>query len=119
MKQITTQSDEGYLHIIGKFSLVKKNYGGEIVHEPRWEIRLYNTVSSAKPMPHYVEDDLIEMWNDRILVAQDGGFMFYADGNQPTQQDFHLGTWLPVVEPIFVFHVEGDPATITGKEEQE
>jgi hypothetical protein len=119
MKKITTEANEGYLHIIGEFGYVRKKYGDQVVHEPRWTINLFRTESSAKPMPHAIEDDRIEMWNTRILIAQDGGFMFYANTDEPMQQDFHLVTLLPIVEPIYVFYTVGDPATITGKEEQE
>lgn len=118
MKQITTEASEGYLHIIGRFDHIPKEYGGQVIHEPHWEIRLFNTKSNAMPKRKAVEDDLIEMWNTRILVAQHGGFMFYADGDSP-HKHFHLSTSLPLIEEIFVFHVEGDPATITGKEKQE
>jgi hypothetical protein len=124
MRQITTTEIEGYLHIVGRFEYVRKEYGGQAIHEPHWEILLFRTDTPAMPETAHgaegqvVEDDVIEMWNTRILVAQHGGFMFYADGDSP-QRSFHLSTSLPLVEEIFVFHVAGDPATITGKETQE
>jgi hypothetical protein len=124
MKKITTDANEGYLHIIGRFDHIPKEYGGQVIHEPHWELLLFRTDTPSMPDTvqgiegQLIEDDVIEMWNTRILVAQHGGFMFYADGDSP-QKDFHLSTSLPLIEEIFVFHVEGDPTTITGKETQE
>jgi hypothetical protein len=119
MKQIQADANEGFLHIFGEFEYVRKEYGGQVLHEPRWSLNLFHTETDAKPMPGATEDDRIEMWNTRILIAQDGGFMFYADGDAVKGQDFHLSTPLPLREGIFVFHVIGDPAKITGTEDNE
>jgi len=119
MKQIQAEGEEGYMHIFGEFEHVRKQYGDQVVHEPLWAINIFYTETSAKPLPGAVEDDRIEVWWGNIIIAQDGGFVFHADADRPYGKDFHIGTTLPLAEPIHIFHVHGDPATITGKEEQE
>ena len=117
MKQITTEANEGYLHILGEFEYVRKEYGMEELHEPRWAISIHYTNGAALPDDH-VETDRIEEWWPRIVIAQRSGVMYHLDG-ETAMREFRITLPMPLTNPIFVFHVIGDPATITGKEEKE
>lgn len=119
MKKITPTKQDGFLHLIGAFDLVRVKQGDKVSEVPRWSVNLFYSQAKRKPGDDAIEDDRIEFWCEKILVAQDGGFMFYADGTQPFGQDFHLSTCLPLSEEIYIFEIEKDPARITGYEDRE
>lgn len=119
MKKITTDGKDGFLHLIGEFDKVRVRQGPDVSEVPRWIVNVFFTDTKRKPDENAIEDDRIEFWVEKILVAQDGGFMFYADGSAPLGDTFHLSTILPLVEEIYIFEVEKDPAKITGYEDRE
>lgn len=117
MKKITPQAQDGYIHIIGEFELVRMVYGEEIVHEPRWLINIHHTAGAALPADH-IEDDRIEEWWPRIVLAQRSGILYYLDG-ETAMREFRITLPLPLDNPIFIFHVMGETTEITGHEDTE
>lgn len=119
MKKITTDGKDGFLHILGGFDKVRVKQGPDVLEVPRWSVNVFFSDTKRKPDENAIEDDRIEFWAEKILVAQDGGFMFYADGSAPFGDTFHLSTILPLYEEVYIFEVEKDPAKITGHEDRE
>lgn len=117
MKKITTEAQDGYLHIVGEFEHVRKSYGGQILHEPRWAINLHYTEGLRLP-DEKVEDDRMEFWWTRIAIAQRSGLMYYLDSDTP-MKEFRITIPLPLENAIHIFQVMGDPAQITGHEDRE
>lgn len=119
MKKINTDGKDGFLHLIGEFDKVRVKQDGEVLDVPRWIVNVFFSDTKRKPDENAVEDDRIEFWVQKILVAQDGGFVFYADGGAPLSDTFHLSTILPLSEEIYIFEIEKDRAKITGHEDRE
>ncbi len=117
MKKITAKGQEGYLHIVGEFDHVRKSYGGQILHEPRWAVNLHYTEGPRLP-DEKVEDDRIELWWPCIVIVQRSGVMYYLDG-ETAMREFRITLPMPLTNPIFVFRVMGEPVEITGDEDSE
>lgn len=116
-KKIQAAEAEGYLHIVGEFEFVRKKYGDEVIHEPRWSINIHHTEGAALPADH-IEDDRIEEWWTRIVIAQRSGVMYHLDG-ETAMREFRITLPMPLANPIFVFRVMGEPVEITGDEDSE